>query len=116
MLLWIWGPLFAFCKHNKETSKSITEPGAGAHACNPSYSGGRDQEDHSLKPARPNSSQDPISKSHHKKRVGGVAQGVGPEFKPQYHRHKKYHKEIFSVLSISNLFSNFHCFLKLAAF
>jgi hypothetical protein len=22
----------------------------------------------------------------HKKRSGGVAQGVGPEFKPQYHR------------------------------
>jgi hypothetical protein len=23
-------------------------------------------------------------KTHHKKRVGGVAQGKGPEFKPQY--------------------------------
>jgi hypothetical protein len=33
-----------------------------AHACNPSYSGGRDQEDHSSKPAQENSSQDPISK------------------------------------------------------
>jgi hypothetical protein len=30
--------------------------------CNPSYSGGRDQKDHSLKPARVNSSWDPISK------------------------------------------------------
>jgi hypothetical protein len=27
-----------------------------AHACNPSYSGGRDQEDHGSKPARGNSS------------------------------------------------------------
>jgi hypothetical protein len=33
-----------------------------AHICNPSYSGGRDQEDHCLKPAWGNSSQDPISK------------------------------------------------------
>jgi hypothetical protein len=31
-------------------------PGAGAQACNPSYSGGRDQEDHGLEPARANSS------------------------------------------------------------
>jgi hypothetical protein len=34
-----------------------------AHACNPSYSGGRDQEDCSLKPAQGNSSRDPISKT-----------------------------------------------------
>jgi hypothetical protein len=33
-----------------------------APACNPSYSGGRDQEDRDLKPAQANSSQDPISK------------------------------------------------------
>jgi hypothetical protein len=32
------------------------------HTYNPSYSGGRDQEDHSSKPARANSSWDPISK------------------------------------------------------
>jgi hypothetical protein len=55
-----------------------------AHACNPSYSGGRDQEDHVLKPAWANSSWDPIFK----KRAGGVSQGVGPEFKPQYHKKK----------------------------
>jgi hypothetical protein len=34
-----------------------------AHACNPSYSGGRDQEDHISKPAQANSSQEPISKN-----------------------------------------------------
>jgi hypothetical protein len=32
------------------------------HTCNPSYSGGRDQEDHCLKPARQIVPQDPISK------------------------------------------------------
>jgi hypothetical protein len=31
-------------------------------ACNHTYSGGRDQEDHSLKPSWANSSWDPISK------------------------------------------------------
>jgi hypothetical protein len=33
-----------------------------AHACCPSYSGDRDQEDLSLMPAQVNSLQDPISK------------------------------------------------------
>jgi hypothetical protein len=35
--------------------------------------------------------KDPISKKPitHKKRVAGMAQGVGPEFKPQYHIKKK---------------------------
>jgi hypothetical protein len=33
-----------------------------AHACNPSYSGGRDQEDCSSKPAQTNTSRDPIEK------------------------------------------------------
>jgi hypothetical protein len=60
-----------------------------AHACNPSYSGGRDQEDHSLKPAQANSLQDPISKIPNIKRTGGVAQGVGSEFKPRYCKKKK---------------------------
>jgi hypothetical protein len=60
-----------------------------AHTCNPSYSGGRDQEDHILKPARANSSQDPISKIPSTKRAGGVAQGKGPKFKPQYCKKKK---------------------------
>jgi hypothetical protein len=44
------------------------EPGLVAHACNPSYSGGRDQEDRSSKPAGANSSRDPISKKN-KKRI-----------------------------------------------
>jgi hypothetical protein len=33
-----------------------------AHPYNPSYSGGRDQEDRGLRPARTNSSRDTISK------------------------------------------------------
>jgi hypothetical protein len=33
-----------------------------AHACNPSYSGDRDQEDGGLTPGWANSSRDPISK------------------------------------------------------
>jgi hypothetical protein len=33
-----------------------------AHTCNPSYSGGRDQEDHGSKPAQANSSGDPTLK------------------------------------------------------
>jgi hypothetical protein len=63
-----------------------------AHAYNPSYSGGRDQEDLGSKPAQANSLWDPILKKvDHNKRASRVAQGVGPEFKPQYHTHKKNH-------------------------
>jgi hypothetical protein len=49
-----------------------------AHTCNPRYSGGRDQEDHGLKPARANSSPDPILKKTHYKKGwwSGVAQGI----------------------------------------
>jgi hypothetical protein len=46
--------------------------------------GSRDQENHGLKPAQANSSRDPISKKPITKGTGGVAQGTGPEFKPQY--------------------------------
>jgi hypothetical protein len=28
-------------------------------------------------------------KNHHKKRAGGVAQGIGPEIKPQYNKTKQ---------------------------
>jgi hypothetical protein len=59
------------------------------HAYNPSYSGGRNQEDQGSKPARANSSQDPISKKTLTTKDGGVAQGVGPEFKLQYCRKTK---------------------------
>jgi hypothetical protein len=55
-----------------------------AHTCNPSYSGGRDQEDCGLKSAPANSSRPHLETHPSQKRAGGVAQGVGPEFKLQY--------------------------------
>jgi hypothetical protein len=61
-----------------------------AHACNPSYSGVRDQEDHNLKPTSDKQFRRPyLKKKKSQKRAGGVAQGVGPEFKPQHHTHTK---------------------------
>jgi hypothetical protein len=58
-----------------------------AHAYNPSYSGGRDQEDQSSTQA--NSSQDSISKSLILKNwASGMARGEGPEFKHQYCKNK----------------------------
>jgi hypothetical protein len=59
-----------------------------AHACNPSYSGGREQEDSGLKTAQKSSLQNPISKTPSQKKAGGVAQGGGPEFKLKYHKEK----------------------------
>jgi hypothetical protein len=47
-----------------------------AHACNPSYKGHRDQEVPGLRPARANSSQDPISKLSTQKRADGEAQVI----------------------------------------
>jgi hypothetical protein len=55
-----------------------------AHVCNPSYSRGRDQEEHSLKPAWANSSETLSQKILQKNRAGGVAQGEDPVIKPQY--------------------------------
>jgi hypothetical protein len=80
-----------------------------AHDCNPSYSGGRDQEDRGSEPAWANTLWD-LSQKYltHKKRAGGVGQGVG-RFKPQYHKNKSinktrkkdfecfYHKEVIIV-------------------
>jgi hypothetical protein len=48
------------------------------------------QEDGGLNPGWANSSQDSIAKKPFtKKRASGVAQGVGPQLKPQYHKKKK---------------------------
>jgi hypothetical protein len=40
-----------------------------------------------------------LKKTHHKKRAGSMAQGVGPgvEFKPQYHQKKKFKVELTSA-------------------
>jgi hypothetical protein len=64
--------------------------GSVAHSHNPSYSGGRDQEDRGSKPALANSSTRlHLKKPFTKNRAGGVAQGEGPEFKSQYCKKKK---------------------------
>jgi hypothetical protein len=62
-----------------------------AHAYNPSYSGGRDQEDRVLKPVWANWFMRPYLKKNpsQKNRGGGVVQGEGPEFKPQYAKKKR---------------------------
>jgi hypothetical protein len=77
-----------------------------AHSSNPSSSGDRDQEDRVSKPAQANSSEDPISKNPSQNRAGGVARGVGPEFKPQYCKiiiiiviYKVYIRNILTVIS-----------------
>jgi hypothetical protein len=75
-----------------------------AHTCNPSCSGGRDQEDHCLKSAWANSFGDPISKTlitkkKKKKGTGAVAQGVGPEFKPKYQKKKERKLQLLSMVN-----------------
>jgi hypothetical protein len=60
----------------------MRQMGDCGHVYNPSYSGGSDQEDHGSKPALANNWRDLIFKIPNTKRAGGVAQGVGPEFKP----------------------------------
>jgi hypothetical protein len=52
------------------------EPDSVAHACNPSYSGGREQEDHGPKAVQANSSQDSILKKPDTERAYGVVQVV----------------------------------------
>jgi hypothetical protein len=68
----------------------------GAHTCNLSYLGGRDQEDQGSKPTwtnkfkRPYLKKNPsLKKQKTKTRAGGVAQGIGPEFKPHTEEKKK---------------------------
>jgi hypothetical protein len=70
-----------------------------AEACNPRYSGGRD-EDHILKPVWENS--EILSRKYPtQKRVGGVAQVVGPEFKPQYCKKEKKRKEMTRCILVA---------------
>jgi hypothetical protein len=60
-----------------------------AHTYNPSYSGGRDQENRSSRPTLGKQFERPYLKKHpSQKRAGGVAQGVGPGLKPQYCKRK----------------------------
>jgi hypothetical protein len=77
-----------------------------AHACNPSYSGGRDQEDHSSKPAWANSLGDARLKTPITKRAGEVTQGEGSEFNSQCWKKKNFtifHLFILDCLQIYEL-------------
>jgi hypothetical protein len=67
------------------TKKEMLGRALVAHASNPSYSGGRNQEDHGSKPAQGNCSARPYLKN----RTGFVAQGEGPEFKAPVPQKKK---------------------------
>jgi hypothetical protein len=69
---------FIFFKMSLEY-KTIPSWALVAHTCHPSYSGGRDQEDRSSKPAPVNSLWDPILKIPMTKKVGRMAQSEGPK-------------------------------------
>jgi hypothetical protein len=60
-----------------------------AHTCSPTYSGGRDQEDGSWKPPKQIVHETLSLKTLHKNRIGGVAQGVSPQYKPSTAKKKK---------------------------
>jgi hypothetical protein len=64
-----------------------------AHSCNPIYSGGKDLEDHGLKPAGQIVHKTLPLKNPSQKKTGGVTQNVDPEFKPQYCKKKKKKKK-----------------------
>jgi hypothetical protein len=68
--------------------KNKIKLGLVAHACNPSYSGDRDQEDHGSRLPLANSSMRPYLKKSFIKIGLAVTQGEGPEFKPQQTRNK----------------------------
>jgi hypothetical protein len=59
-----------------------------AHACNPNYLEGRDQEDLQFRATWVNTCETISKKILYNKRTGGVAHCVGTEFKPQYHKKK----------------------------
>jgi hypothetical protein len=91
------------CKDRQTKQRNETESSqvpVVAHAYNHSYSGGRDHEDCSSKPAWANSSQDPISKIPIMKRSGEVARSEDPEFKLQYCK-KQNNKQTESINKFS---------------
>jgi hypothetical protein len=73
-----------------------------AHTCNTSYSGGRDQEDHSLKPIWANSLRPYLEKkSPSQKRAGGVAQDVCSSPRIGKQNKTKQNKNMCVCISIS---------------
>jgi hypothetical protein len=69
--------------------KAVSSQVPVVHTYNPSYSGGRDQEDCGSKPAHANSSWDHILKIPITKRASGVIQSEDPKFKPYGKKKKK---------------------------
>jgi hypothetical protein len=89
----IEGPGKKTSKMGKKEKKKKEGQVLVVYTCNSSHSGGRTLKDCSLKTAQANSSKDPISKKNpSQKRSGGLTQGVGPEFKPQYCQKSNQHK------------------------
>jgi hypothetical protein len=63
--LWSWLSCEQLAGRGKHKKYFISQV---AHACNPSYSGGRDQGDHGSKLPQANSLKDPsLKKTHHRK-------------------------------------------------
>jgi hypothetical protein len=76
--------------------KAVSSQVPVVHTYNPSYSGGRDQEDCGSKPAHANSSWDHILKIPITKRASGVIQSEDPKFKPYGKKKKKKKKKAAS--------------------
>jgi hypothetical protein len=92
-MLKVWVQALAPNKNRRKSQAPV------AHACNPSYSGGRDQEDRGLKSAWANSSRDPIPEN----------QGVGPKFKPQIEKKNNRKKERKMTLGSTYLYVTTNC-------
>jgi hypothetical protein len=71
-----------------------------AHTCNPSWSGSRDQEDHSLKPPLANSSVRPYLKKPFTKKDWWSGSRSSPEIKPKYHKKKQTILQVSSCLNV----------------
>jgi hypothetical protein len=70
-LFFLWSsPIFSFPCPLVLLKIEILSQAPVAHSCNPSYSGGRDQEDHGSKIALANGLQDPILKKPITKKAG----------------------------------------------
>jgi hypothetical protein len=88
--MWWYKPIIPVFKRQRQENQEFKASWVQvAHACNPSNSGGRDQEDGGLKPAQANSLRDPMLKNPSNKRAGGVAQSVEPESNPSTTNKKK---------------------------
>jgi hypothetical protein len=78
-----------------------------AHACNPSYSGGRDKEDHSSKSIWAYISQTLSQKNLTQKRASGVAQGVARVQVPVPQKKKKKKKACGTAQVVQGLPSRY---------